>query len=141
MPVEWRHASYTARGLRSRSASSARSCASSSTTSTAPKPRAPTRSITSTGRPYTVAEAEDDFNGVYQKLHRDVSEASHPTTYTTSTPRGRALDAMSVIQWIEESVPGGMASRLGQLLDVRYNIEFGAECSDQSALNLLYLLG
>jgi monoamine oxidase len=93
------------------------------------------------GAPYTVAEAEDDFNGVYQKLHRDLSEASYPTTYTTSTPRGRALDAMSVIQWIEESVPGGIASRLGQLLDVTYNIEFGAECSDQSALNLLYLLG
>jgi monoamine oxidase len=93
------------------------------------------------GAPYTVAEAEDDFNGVYQKLHRDVSEASYPTTYTTSTPRGRELDAMSVIDWIEESVPGGMASRLGQLLDVTYNIEYGAECIDQSALNLLYLLG
>jgi monoamine oxidase len=93
------------------------------------------------GAPYTVAEAEDDFNGVYQKLHRDVSEASYPTTYTTSTPRGRELDAMSVIDWIEESVPGGMASRLGQLLDVTYNIEYGAECTDQSALNLLYLLG
>ncbi|HTE63140.1 MAG TPA: NAD(P)/FAD-dependent oxidoreductase, partial [Solirubrobacteraceae bacterium] len=93
------------------------------------------------GAPYTVAEAEDDFNGVYQKLHRDVSEASYPTTYTTSTARGRALDAMSVVEWIEQSVPGGMASRLGQLLDVTYNIEFGAECSDQSALNLLYLLG
>jgi monoamine oxidase len=93
------------------------------------------------GAPYTVAEAEDDFNGVYQKLHRDVLEASYPTTYTTSTPRGRKLDAMSVIDWIEESVPGGMASRLGQLLDVTYNIEFGAECTDQSALNLLYLLG
>jgi monoamine oxidase len=93
------------------------------------------------GAPYTVAEAEDDFNGVYQKLHRDVSEASYPTTYTTSTPRGRELDAMSVIDWIEESVPGGMASRLAQLLDVTYNIEYGAECTDQSALNLLYLLG
>ena len=93
------------------------------------------------GAPYTVAEAEADFNGVYQKLHRDVSEASYPTTYTTSTPRGRALDNMSIIQWIEESVPGGMGSRLGQLLDVTYNIEYGAECDQQSALNLLYLLG
>jgi monoamine oxidase len=93
------------------------------------------------GAPYTVAESEDDFNGVYQKLHRDLSEASYPTTYATSTPRGRALDAMSVVEWIEESVPGGMASRLGQLLDVTYNIEFGAECDDQSALNLVYLLG
>ena len=93
------------------------------------------------GAPYTVAESEDDFNGVYQKLHRDLSEASYPTTYRTSTRRGRDLDAMSIIEWIEESVPGGMGSRLGQLLDVTYNIEFGAECDQQSALNLLYLLG
>ena len=34
-----------------------------------------------------------------------------------------------------------VGSRFGQLLDVAYDIEFGAECTDQSALNLLYLLG
>src|SRR5215217_898820 len=93
------------------------------------------------GAPYTYEEASEDFNGVYQKLHKDVSAASYPTTYSTSTPRGRELDAMTVTEWIEESVPGGIASRFGQLLDVAYNIEFGAECTDQSALNLLYLLG
>ena len=93
------------------------------------------------GVPYTVAEAERDYNGVYQKLHRDVAEASYPTTYLTSTPRGRELDNMSIVDWIEESVPGGMRSRFGQLLDVIYTIEFGRESSDQSALNLLYLLG
>ena len=48
---------------------------------------------------------------------------------------------MSIVDWIEESVPGGMGSRLGQLLDVAYNIEYGAESSVQSSLNLLYLLG
>jgi len=48
---------------------------------------------------------------------------------------------MSIIDWINESVPGGIDSRLGQLLDVAYNIEYGAESSEQSALNLLYLLG
>jgi monoamine oxidase len=93
------------------------------------------------GAPYTFADASEDFNGVYQKLHKDLSEASFPTTFQTSTVRGRQLDAMSVIDWIEESVPGGMSSRFGQLLDVAYNIEFGAECDDQSALNLVYLLG
>ncbi len=93
------------------------------------------------GAPYTYAEAAADFNAVYQKLHRDVSEASYPTTYDVGTPRGRALDAMSITDWINESVPGKMASRFGQLLDVAYEIEYGAPCSDQSSLNLLYLLG
>ena len=93
------------------------------------------------GRPYTYAEAAADYNGVYQKLHKDVSAASYPTTYTISTPRGRELDAMTIVEWIEESVPGGMASRFGQLLDIAYTIEYGADSSQQSALNLLYLLG
>ena len=48
---------------------------------------------------------------------------------------------MSIVDWIEETFEGGMSSRIGQLLDVAYNIEYGAECTDQSALNLLYLLG
>ena len=38
-------------------------------------------------------------------------------------------------------MPGGSNSPLGQLLDVAYTIEYGAECERQSALNLLYLLG
>jgi monoamine oxidase len=93
------------------------------------------------GRPYTYAHASEDFNAVYQKLHKDTSAASFPTTYQTSTARGRELDAMSITEWIDESVPGGLSSRFGQLLDVAYNIEFGAESSEQSSLNLLYLLG
>jgi monoamine oxidase len=93
------------------------------------------------GAPYTYAQAAADFNGVYQKLHKDVSAASYPTTYLSSTPRGRELDNMSVIDWINESVPGGVRSKFGQLLDVAYNIEYGAESSEQSSLNLLYLLG
>jgi monoamine oxidase len=93
------------------------------------------------GAPYTVTQAERDYNGVYQKLHSDLTAASFPTTYTTSTERGRQLDNMSIVDWIEESVPGGMRSRFGQLLEVIYTIEYGRESSDQSALNLLYLLG
>ena len=38
-------------------------------------------------------------------------------------------------------MPGGLASHLGQMLDVAYNIEYGAETTDQSSLNMLYLLG
>jgi len=37
-------------------------------------------------------------------------------------------------------VPGGLSSKLGHLLDVAYNIEYGAETSVQSSLNLIYLL-
>ena len=93
------------------------------------------------GARYSYREATNDLKSIWQKLHRDLSEAGYPTQYNRSTPRGRALDQMSIVDWINESVPGGLSSRLGQLLDVGYVIEYGAESSQQSALNLLYLLG
>ena len=47
---------------------------------------------------------------------------------------------MSVHDWIRTRVPGGHTSPFGRLLDIAYNIEYGAETIEQSALNLVYLL-
>jgi monoamine oxidase len=92
--------------------------------------------------PYSFAQATDDLKKIWQKLHKDVSAASYPTLWNYYTQRGWELDHMSIIDWLNESIPfGGAASKLGQLLDIAYNIEYGAECSEQSSLNLLYLLG
>ena len=77
---------------------------------------------------------------IWQQLHRDVSAASYPTLFDSSTPRGRELDRMSIVDWIERYVPGGRRSRLGSLLEVAYTIEYGGEASEQSSLNMLYLL-
>ena len=93
------------------------------------------------GSPYHFAEITDDLKQAWQKIHADVSAASYPTTFDSFTQRGFELDHLSIVDWIEESIPGGMASRLGRLLDIAYNIEYGAESDEQSSLNLLYLLG
>jgi monoamine oxidase len=93
------------------------------------------------GKPYSFAQATDDLKAIWQQLHSDVSAASYPTLYNLSTERGRELDNMSIADYIAAYVPGGRNSKLGQLLDVAYNIEYGAEASDQSSLNMLYLLG
>ena len=93
------------------------------------------------GALYPYAQAVDDLKSIWKKLHSDLGAAGYPTTYYQSTERGRQLDAMSIIDWLNESVPGGAASRFGQMLDVAYNIEYGEECAQQSSLNLLYLLG
>jgi monoamine oxidase len=92
------------------------------------------------GRAYPVDQATTDLKGIWQQIHADVSAASYPTLYNSSTQRGRELDNMSIAQYIDAYVPGGGASKLGQLLDVAYNIEYGAETNVQSALNMLYLL-
>ena len=93
------------------------------------------------GHPYGVTAMTDDLKTMWQQLHKDTSAASYPTTYLSSTPRGRQLDQLSIAQWIDLYVPGGLTSQLGQMLDVAYNIEYGAETTDQSSLNMLYLLG
>jgi monoamine oxidase len=93
------------------------------------------------GAHYSFADATRDLREVWQKLHSDLSAASYPTLFDNFTQRGFELDHMSIVDWINESVPGGIDSRLGQLLDVAYNIEYGAESNVQSSLNLIYLLG
>jgi monoamine oxidase len=93
------------------------------------------------GQSYSFDDAVDDLKGIWQQIHKDTSAASYPTLFNSSTERGRQLDQMSITDWINAYVPGGMSSKLGQLLDVAYNIEYGAECSEQSSLNFLYLIG
>jgi monoamine oxidase len=92
------------------------------------------------GAHYSFTDATRDLRDVWPKLHSDASAASYPTLFDNFTPRGFELDHMSIVQWINESVPGGIGSKLGQLLDVAYNIEYGAESNVQSSLNLIYLL-
>jgi monoamine oxidase len=92
------------------------------------------------GEDYSYAQATDDLKAIWQQLHSDVSAASYPTLYNLSTERGRELDNMSIARYIDTYVPGGRSSKLGQLLDVAYNIEYGGETTEQSSLNMLYLL-
>jgi monoamine oxidase len=101
------------------------------------------------GSSYSFADATDDLKAIWQQLHSDVSAASYPTLYNNYTQRGWELDHMSITDYINAYVPAsakgydigpGMQSKLGQLLDVAYNIEYGGECTVQSSLNMLYLL-
>jgi monoamine oxidase len=93
------------------------------------------------GARYGYQQATDDVKAIWQRIKDDLTAASYPTLYSSYTPRGFQLDHLSIAEWIAQTVPGGLASPLGQLLDAAYVIEYGAEISDQSSLNLLYLLG
>ncbi len=93
------------------------------------------------GRYYSTSEADRDFAAIYDAVQKDLEAAPFPTTFDAFTPAAQALDRMSVYDWIRRRVPGGHASPLGQLLDVAYAIEYAADTADQSALNILYLLG
>jgi monoamine oxidase len=92
------------------------------------------------GAYYSADQAVRDFRSVAIAVRRDLHAAHFPTHFDRFTDAGRALDQMSVRDWIESRVSGGVASSLGTLLDVAYNIEYGLETTRQSALNLVYLL-
>jgi monoamine oxidase len=93
------------------------------------------------GSDYTPAQAAADFKPVNATLTKQINAAGYPTTYNSSTPTGQMLDQMSVHDWIANYVPGGLSSKFGTLLNAAYNEEYGAETTDQSSLNLVYLLG
>jgi monoamine oxidase len=93
------------------------------------------------GADYPYDQASDDFKPVHNTLQGQVQATSYPTLYNSYTPAGQFFDQMTVYDWIANYVPGGHDSRLGALLDAAYNEEYGAETPDQSALNVIYLLG
>jgi monoamine oxidase len=93
------------------------------------------------GQYYPKADADRDFKRITALLRDDLKQAGPQTTVFTSTPTGRMLNRMSVYDWIESRVPGGHASPLGALLDTAYYIELNSDTRQQSALNLVYLLG
>jgi monoamine oxidase len=93
------------------------------------------------GQYYPKAQADADFLEIADIVEADLDSAPFPTTFEDFTAEGFELDNLSVRGWIESRVPGGIRSPLGQLLDTAYNIEYGAETTEQASLNLLYLLG
>lgn len=93
------------------------------------------------GQRYTLPEVVRDYAPVYPKLAADLRAAGFPTLYNRHTAAGVRLDHMSARDWIEHNVPGGLQSKLGWLLDLDVTTENGGDASQQSALELIFMLG
>lgn len=91
------------------------------------------------GQRYTLADATVDFQPVYPILQHQ-NDAIGNFDYTQSNAAAKRFDAMTIRQWIATYVPGGCASKLGQLLDNAFSEEDAADTDQQSALNLIYTL-
>src|SRR5260221_12725277 len=90
---------------------------------------------------YATTQENADFNPVWNAVKKDLTSAPFPTLSNSFNQAGFDLDHLSLFDWIETRVPGGHTSRMGQLLDVAYNIEYGNVTTEQSSLNMVYLLG
>ncbi|HEY3751328.1 MAG TPA: NAD(P)/FAD-dependent oxidoreductase [Pseudonocardiaceae bacterium] len=94
------------------------------------------------GHYYPFEQAVADFEPVFAALQKDLDSFCYPVTFDAdNTPAGIALSNMTTYDWIESRVPGGHRSKFGQLMDVAYNIEFGADTTQQTALGMIGLIG
>jgi monoamine oxidase len=89
---------------------------------------------------YTDAELATDMHLIAPIL-REQNKAIGPlATYNSFTEAGYYFDNLSAYDWIENYVPGGHNSRLGEYLDVATVTENGLDTAQQSSLNLIFPL-
>lgn len=93
------------------------------------------------GADYPYDDANADWGQVYQAMKADLAAAPYCQTYDVHTAAGVALDEMTVDEWLAAKVPGGLSSRFAKLMQSNVMAEYGLESHEQSALNLVYLLG
>jgi len=93
------------------------------------------------GQRYPRDQAIDDFKPVYQAVKQDLNAAGYPTLYSNANRAAQMLDQMSLHEWIDQRIRGGHNSPMGRLIDIAYSLEYGGETTEQSSLNLIYLLG
>lgn len=95
------------------------------------------------GHRFSQASLNEDWHEWGWELFHDAAftKAPWPTLYNVGTEWARNFDHMSVVQWIDAYVPGGMASDFASVCVAAVLDEFGGPVDEQSALNLVYLLG
>ena len=91
------------------------------------------------GRRIGERELVEAFIPVAQLIERDVATLGEGALdYTDANPAFRALDGISIAQWLDRN---GVTGWLRDLIDVAYTTEMGLEIEEQSALNLLTFIG
>ena len=93
------------------------------------------------GAGYATADVERDFAPVRPRLAADAKILGDGLpTYRSHTAAQRRLDRMPASEWIDTRVPGGRASRLGQLIVNAYGEELGGDPDEISAVTVVSLL-
>jgi len=95
------------------------------------------------GKKWPQAALNRDWHEWAWKLfhHAAFVTAPWPQRYNASNPGGRRFDHMSVTEWVDTYIPGGVASDFGALCIAAVLDEYGGPADETSALNLVYLLG
>lgn len=89
------------------------------------------------GRHHSLVDMVKAFEPVAAKMKTDMESAGEPD-YASSNPAAKSLDRMSISSYLESI---GVTGVLRDLLEVAYVTEYGLDADDQSALNILFLIG
>lgn len=93
------------------------------------------------GSIYSYAEANDDWAAVgYRAFRTAAARARWPQTYRHHSAEGHRLDQLNSAEWLDDCGIGA-SSRFGRLMLQSVMSEFGGDPEEQSALNLISLLG
>ena len=90
------------------------------------------------GRRYTTEQVAEAFKPVAAAIVRDMAPFADALPSALQPEPGRSLDALSISQWLARE---GVSGWLKALIEVAYTTEMGLDCEEQSALNLLSLIG
>jgi len=88
----------------------------------------------------SMEELSKMFLDVWEPLQRDRRAAGDVTLYTNYTARGKQLDQLSIVNWLQTYVPGGMNSMLSKTVDLAYTASVGLESSTLSSLSMIYAM-
>jgi monoamine oxidase len=107
-----------------------------------PEPNQDQLSLQFDGKLWSQKALNRDWHHFGRKLFKDAAvKAKWPAVYNFNTKWSRRWDRMSVSEWIDAHVPGGIGGDFGQLCISAVLDEYGGPPEEQSALNLIYLLG
>lgn len=83
--------------------------------------------------PYNLDRATRDWKPIFHEVQRQTKRIGN-FSYRHSSPAARHFDAMSISDWVRETVPGGRRSQLGQLIENAFTEENALDADKQSAL-------
>ncbi len=90
------------------------------------------------GRRISEAEVVRAFQPIARRIRKDQDAVGDVVTYRHHTPRARELDRISISEYLDRV---GASGWVKELLEVAYVGEYGLEAGEQSALNLVLLIG
>jgi monoamine oxidase len=90
------------------------------------------------GRRFSLEQLIADFAPLATKINADLEAVGDEISYLDFTEEAERLDNLSIAQYLDQA---DTSTIVRQLLRIAYTVEYGRDPEEQSALNLLFLIG